>query len=141
MTVGAYRTLLEQLPPGTAVTVTREELLELLGHPGCDPRPAGERLVDYTTREAGQAFGKAPSTVRLWCERGELPGAYLVRGKEWRIPAAAIRAKQEREADAYREGREREAATGTSEPVSLDAWRRATSPCAGGGAGRAGASG
>jgi excisionase family DNA binding protein len=145
----AYRTLIEQLPPGALVPVPREELLELLAGAGVDgvlrtfreDPPARE--ADYSVREVAAQFGKAVSTVRGWCEAGQLPGAYRVRGREWRIPRRAIAAMQAEAVQAYQSSvslpsaPSKEGAT----PIALDAWRRVTSPLGGAAAGRRGASG
>jgi hypothetical protein len=44
----------------------------------------------YTTVEAAQRLGRVEWTVRQWCNKGRVKGAYKVRGKgrkgEWRIP-------------------------------------------------------
>lgn len=53
--------------------------------------------VDLTVGEVAELFGRAVSTVRTWCIQGRLPGAYRLRGREWRIPPEAIRAFQEAE--------------------------------------------
>ena len=67
------------------------ESRELLGEtPGRDahaPVP-----VDLTVAEVATRFGRRSSTVRLWVERGAFPGAYRFRGREWRIPPAALTA-------------------------------------------------
>ena len=43
----------------------------------------------YTIAEAAERLGKAPWTVRDWCNKGQVPGAKKVHGKgrlgEWRI--------------------------------------------------------
>lgn len=136
----AYRTLIESLPEGALVPVPREQLLALLG--GGSSRgegvleEVGARVADYSTREVAKQFGKAASTVRAWCERGRLPGAYLRAGKEWRIPAAAIHAMQRAESQADRERRGARAASVSQEPAPntlvLGAWRRVKPGRAGG---------
>ncbi|HEX3147823.1 MAG TPA: helix-turn-helix domain-containing protein [Gemmataceae bacterium] len=44
----------------------------------------------YTTDEAAERLNRSPWTVRDWCNKGQVPGAYRVKGKgrrgEWRIP-------------------------------------------------------
>ena len=47
-------------------------------------------LVDLTLADISEKTGKAVSTVRGWCASGELR-AYKLNGKEWRIPASALR--------------------------------------------------
>lgn len=89
----ALRTLAEALPPGSAVPVPREQLLELLGGGGTGT-PAG---ADLTVPQVAERFGKAPGTVRKWLAAGDFPGAYQVHGKEWRIPSAALQAFREKQ--------------------------------------------
>ena len=48
--------------------------------------------IGHTVLEVAAATNRAPSTVRTWCAEGRLPGARRLRGREWRIPAAALRA-------------------------------------------------
>ncbi len=44
----------------------------------------------YTVEDAAERLGRRPWTVRQWCNKGQVQGAYKVRGKgrtgEWRIP-------------------------------------------------------
>jgi excisionase family DNA binding protein len=91
------RSLAEALPAGTAVPVPREWLLELLGRgtPQPAPEPAGIPAADLTVDEVAQRFGRHPSTVRGWISQRMLPGAYRFRGREWRVPAAALVAFEE----------------------------------------------
>lgn len=87
--LAGLRALAEALAPGTAIPVPRELLLELLAH------QASEHSVDATdptVEEIGARYGRAPSTVRGWCEAGRFPGAYKLHDREWRIPAAAVEA-------------------------------------------------
>jgi hypothetical protein len=48
----------------------------------------------YTTAEAAERLKRAPWTVRDWCNKGQVPGAYRVKGKgrrgEWRITHDAL---------------------------------------------------
>jgi excisionase family DNA binding protein len=75
--------------------------------------PAPASLVDLTIRDVAQLFGKRPSTVRAWVERGDFAGAYKLHGKEWRVPASAVQAFQ----DLQRHRAE--------SPSRLSAWRSA----------------
>jgi hypothetical protein len=109
------RTLAEALPAGAAVPVPREWLLELLvaqAAPASDSPPADPTVEDVAAR-----YGRAPSTIRGWCEAGRFPGAYKLHDREWRIPAAALEAF-----DAQQRGRGRASARRGSS-VSLSDWR------------------
>lgn len=45
--------------------------------------------VYWTTGQLARALGMAPSTVRRWCEAGEL-AARATPGGHWRIPVAVV---------------------------------------------------
>jgi excisionase family DNA binding protein len=87
----ALRLLADALPAGTALPVPRELLIELLdGSP--EPDSAASAPADLTVEAVAERFGRHPSTVRGWISQQLLPGAYRLRGREWRVPAAALRA-------------------------------------------------
>jgi hypothetical protein len=119
----------ELLPPGAAVTLPREALLEALGGPpdvATPATPAG----DLTVAEVAAQLRRKPSTIRGWLEAGRFTGAYhlpasgkLSVPKEpgikpqpkvgaWRVPQSAI--------DAFLEPLRHP----TSQGVDLSAWRR-----------------
>ena len=102
------RRLAEALPPGAAVSVPREWLLELLADPGQAGGP------DLTVPELAKLFTRSEASVRSWLERGEFEGAYKLGGKAWRIPRAAVTGFRERQASRPQE----------SGAVSLSDWRR-----------------
>jgi len=102
------------MPPGTLVP--RDWLVEQLAngagrqsHSNSGPALGA---TDLTIAGLAQLFGKRPSTVRAWVERGDFPGAYKLNGKEWRIPLGAVETFQELQ-------RQR-----SSPPSKLSAWRR-----------------
>lgn len=71
----------------SAVTLTREDLDELLGRPD-EVDPVG----DLTVQDIARELGKAESTVRTWLtSHGGIPGAYKLHGHEWRVPPSALR--------------------------------------------------
>lgn len=114
------------MPPGTLVP--RDWLLEQLTDPSAGaPAPAASApapLVDRTIRDLAHVFGKRPSTVRAWVEHGDFPGAYKLHGKEWRVPASAVEAFQDRQ-------RHRKSSSRSAETESrLSAWRRVRPPAA-----------
>lgn len=87
---------LQALPPGSLVP--RDWILgRLAPHmPAPDaPLPRIAPEVDRTVRDLATIFGKRPSTVRAWIERGDFPGSYKLHGKEWRVPPAALDAFQQ----------------------------------------------
>lgn len=81
-----------------------------------------DALVDMTVVDVAERLGRSPSTVRGWCGSGALPGAYRFRGREWRIPPAALRAFLDSEAESRRKRRNEDGEA--SEQVDLGAWRR-----------------
>ncbi len=82
------------MPPGTLVP--RDWLLDRLS--GAEPaQNASTALVDLTIQDLAKMFGKRPSTVRAWVERGDFAGAYKLHGKEWRVPADSVREFQEQQ--------------------------------------------
>lgn len=90
----SLRTTLAAMPPGSLVP--RDWLLEQLA--GASSTPSESlALVDLTIGELARLFGKRPSTMRAWVERGDFSGAYKLHGKEWRVPASAVEAFQNRQ--------------------------------------------
>lgn len=85
--IEALRAALAAMPPGTLVP--RDWVLERLS--GASPYLSGtSALIDLTITDLARLFGKRPSTVRAWVERGDFAGAYKLHGKEWRIPVSAV---------------------------------------------------
>jgi hypothetical protein len=80
--------MLQALPPGAMLPVSW--LVEQLTAAGVLDAPPATVERDLTAAEFGARFGRSASTVRLWCEQGRVRGAYKLRGKEWRIPCAAV---------------------------------------------------
>jgi len=113
----SLRAALAAMPPGTLVP--RDWVLERVSDgspslPTVEP-PALPARVDMTIRDLAQLFGKQPSTVRGWVERGDFPGAYKLHGKEWRVPVNAVDSFQNRQRRAKSDAR-------------LSAWRRVGRP-------------
>ena len=74
--------------------------------------------VDRTVHDLATLFGKRPSTVRAWIERGDFPGSYKLHGKEWRIPPSAF--------DAFQQAQRARCANPQAEAkADLAAWRTA----------------
>ena len=108
------------MPPGTLVP--RDWVLDQLsdGVPAVLPAvtPALPARVDLTIRDLAEMFGKQPSTVRAWVERGDFPGAYKLHGKEWRVPVSGVEAFQNHQRDGAQPGRHSRA--------GLSEWRQVT---------------
>jgi hypothetical protein len=108
------------MPPGTLVP--RDWVLERLSEDIPDvpavETPAPPARVDLTIRDLARLFGKQPSTVRAWVERGDFPGAYKLHGKEWRVPVSSVEAFQKRQ-------------QGATSDTRLSAWRSVRRPDAG----------
>jgi excisionase family DNA binding protein len=82
--------------PGDAVVPVRW-LGELLADDGQGATTAATKdvvAIDLTVPQLAERFGRGPSTIRTWCENGQLPGAYRLNGREWRIPTSAVEAMQ-----------------------------------------------
>jgi hypothetical protein len=102
--------------------VPREWLLELLGGAGETPRLMVEP-ADLTAVQVAVRFGRHPSTVRLWLERGAFPGAYKLRGRDWRVPPSSLAAFEAHE----REGKpSAPAIRSCGKTADLADWRRAS---------------
>jgi hypothetical protein len=118
----SLRVVAMECAPGSSVPVPRERLLELLDlledkqeDPGAHPR------WDLSVEQVAERIGRSSSTVRQMCadkEFGGPPGegAYKHRGKEWRVPEAALVAYQQRQRDG-----------GRSASDSISDWRRVKS--------------
>ena len=109
----SLRNVLAAMPAGTLVP--RDWVLEQLSE--CLPgvlaveTPAPPACLDLTIRDLAKLFGKQPSTVRAWVERGDFPGAYKLHGKEWRVPVSSV--------EAFQNGQR-----GAKSDAGLSAWRR-----------------
>ena len=107
---GQLRELLGQLPREASVPVGW--LVDQLDDDSIDR--------DLTLEEASAELGRAVSTVRSWCNSGQLEGAFKFRGREWRIPSAALRRFRESE----REGESGHPTVSHRGPVDLGDWRK-----------------
>ena len=89
MTVEELRALYDALPPGSAISLSREAVGGLLDGLSL-PRGGVQDGSDLTLEEVAERVGRAPSTVRGWCRCGSLVGAYRLNGRGWRIPLLAL---------------------------------------------------
>jgi hypothetical protein len=87
------RALVDGAPPGTTISVRADWIAELVA--GIPEQREGVE-VDLTTGEVGRLLSRDEKTVASWCRSGLLTGAYRLRGREWRIPRAALVAFQRR---------------------------------------------
>ncbi len=85
------RALADALPPDAVVPVPVGWLRDLLEPaPLVEVLPPGPPPADFTVAVLAARFGRKPSTVRLWVERGMFPGAYRLHGREWRVPLDSL---------------------------------------------------
>lgn len=108
------RDALRDLPDEALVPVRWvRERLDGDGEAGGD-----ESIGDLSTADVADALDRAPGTIRAWCARGEIPGAYRLHGREWRIPRVSLRRYLDEQATGKRKtGRK-------GEPVDLGSWRK-----------------
>ncbi len=101
----AISALVAAAPPTATVTVSwLASLLEGEEAAGQAHGPTVAQFsVDLTVQQVAAEFSKGHSTIRTWIARGELPGAYRLHGREWRIPRTAIDAMQRRESELDRQ--------------------------------------
>lgn len=86
------RRAVDGLPSGSAVSLPVDVLREWIDEePGGPDEQAAEPLVDLTVPEVAGLLDRSDSTIRGWCQDGTLPGAYKLRGREWRVPRQALR--------------------------------------------------
>lgn len=111
------RRLVEAAPRGTLVPV--EALAELLDAGETSASSLSDPAVDHTAADVAEMLDRTPAAVRAWCAAGKIPGAYRLNGREWRIPAAALRAYLDAQADCGGDQRPKPAARG-----DLNDWRR-----------------
>jgi hypothetical protein len=112
----ALQVYAETLPPGTAVPVPRETLLELLAGRAGGVAAHGGPPADLTVADLCTWFRRKPSAVRAWLERGDFPEAYKLKGRDWRVPAAAV--------EAFRANQARDVGERAPAEGDLGAWRR-----------------
>lgn len=62
------------------------------------PAETDELIDELTVAEVARKMTRSASTIRSWCP--DIPGAYKLHGKDWRIPRAGLRAYLDRQAGA-----------------------------------------
>lgn len=123
MTNSVFKRLMaaaEALPPSATLNIPVEWLLASRSEESDESQlsaPFAEGGVDLTLAQVASLFGKSVSTVREWCNSGQLK-AYKLFGA-WRVPREAIdefqRSAKEKASSAV--GRR------AGKPVSLGEWR------------------
>jgi excisionase family DNA binding protein len=108
-------TILDALPDDALVPVWwLRRQLELAAGTRAD-----EIVVDFSCAEVAEQLGRTPGTIRGWCARGEIPGAYRLNTREWRIPRAGLRSYLDQQSERRRD-------RDPAGPVDLGSWRRLT---------------
>lgn len=79
-----------------------------------------QQLADLTVSELASELDRSAATIRGWCGSGKIPGAYRLRGREWRIPPSAVRRFLEHEASERNES----AGHDVAHPIDLGTWRK-----------------
>ncbi len=107
-TLQDLRAAAELLPAGSAISLPRETLLEVLA----EVQTSGHGGAYFTVAELAARLHRSTSTVRTWIEAGLFPGAYhlpssgklmtFTKGRlkgttrvklgAWRVPASALEA-------------------------------------------------
>ncbi|MDQ3606364.1 MAG: helix-turn-helix domain-containing protein [Gemmatimonadota bacterium] len=119
------RLLADALPEGGSVAFTRADLVAMLSASGevGEAANSGELAgtADRTLEQVAAEVKRSASTVRGWCASGALTGAYKLNGRDWRIPAGALRSYL----DAQASGEKRsEPQIRTGRAPDLGSWRK-----------------
>ena len=118
MTPGArLAALLEELPGDALLPASwiRERLAEEQPE-GASLAVNGPLARDLTVKQFGACLGRSASTARLWCERGQVVGAWKLNGREWRIPTGSLELFRTAQGAATREAKQ-------PTPGSISDWR------------------
>lgn len=107
------KTMVQGMPPGSSITLPTDWLSRQIDEA---ERPAGTDDL-LTVEDVAARLGRAASTVRGWCGQGVIPGAFLLRGKSWRIPESSLRSFLETEAGKL-------APDEADEEMDIGRWRR-----------------
>lgn len=111
--------IVQALPDSGAVTLPVSELRQWLSQESTEPAPATSTVVDMTVAQCAERFGRSVSTIRTWLGRNELPGAYRLYDREWRIPLSAIEHLQREQAKQHRASKVSEVLKG----ADISEWR------------------
>jgi hypothetical protein len=83
-------TVIEGMPDGGAVTLPVNWLRQVLETDAESDLPVNS-VADMSVIEVAEALNRSPATIRGWCSAGEVPGAYKLKGREWRVPLWGLR--------------------------------------------------
>ena len=110
--------IIDGLPSGSAVTLSADWLRAQLERDGREDK---DGVSDLTVGELAEELGRSVSAVRGWLAVKLVPGAYKLRGREWRVPRAGLRQFLDQEA-----GRRRQTASGvrSGQEADLRSWRK-----------------
>lgn len=112
--------IVDALPEDGSVNLPVSSLKEWLAEEtGEARRSTMEPLGDLTIEQVAAKVRRADSTIRGWLNGGLLPGAYKLRGRDWRVPAAVLSRFLQAQA-----GDLEHPARGRRTPVEMGAWRR-----------------
>jgi excisionase family DNA binding protein len=109
------KAIVDGMPPGSSVSLPVDWLRALLA----EAEREGEAPEEYLTlAQVAERVGRAESTVRTWCNRGQLEGAFRLNGRDWRVPSGALSKwlSRQQEGDGDKKG--------IGGHVDLSAWRR-----------------
>lgn len=121
MSTGSLLELLSPFPDEATVPVgwVRKHLQE----PGPSQAEGETGPGDLRVEDVAEMYDRSPAAVRTWCRDGRLPGAYRLRGREWRIPRESL--------ETFRESQPKKAGGPSSTPprrrgksADLGAWRK-----------------
>jgi excisionase family DNA binding protein len=105
------------MPEGATLTLSVEWLRDALQE--LEEGAEGPEVL-LTLDEVAEAVGRAVSTVRTWCNSGQIEGAFRLNGRDWRVPESALRRYVESQGQ---DGDEDEIGVRAGE-VDLGRWRR-----------------
>lgn len=116
-------------PEGSALTVPVATLAELLAEVEAEAAgmmsDPGAVEVDLTVADVARAMNRSESAVRGWLGAGEIPEAYRMNNREWRVPREAFAAFIERKRGGREPGGSISGRTQRRRgPVDLGAWRK-----------------
>ena len=80
--------IIDGIPSGGSVTLPVDFLRGLLCEKVVD---IDQGQADLTVEQIAEEYRRSVSTVRGWLAEELIPGAYKLRGREWRVPQSGLR--------------------------------------------------